>query len=120
MTTVNGKPIESININGRTLINAENMASHGFNVRWEEATRTLYVTRGGSNFSGSSVPANTAKTGTKLGVYYYTDIVTYLDNRVITGYNTNGRTWICAEDMRDYGYNVIWSETDRTLTVINP
>ena len=55
--------------------------------------------------------------GKALGYYYETDIKTYLDGNIITAYNTNGTTWIWAEEMRDFGYDVIWDASARTLSI---
>lgn len=117
VTTVNGTPIESINVGGRTLISAEDLSGHGFQVSWNGTNRTLAISKGGSNFGGSTVKAASGKVGSKLGDYFYTDIVTYLDGQVISAYNTGGRTFFCAEDMEAYGYSVVWNGSARTLTV---
>ena len=118
VTTVNGAPIHSINIGGRTLICAEEMSYHGFRVVWDGAARTLSVSKGAAVTGGGPVvSASELPVGSKLGDYLYTDIATYLDGAAIAAYNTGGRTWFCAEDMRDYGYSVLWDGATRSLTV---
>lgn len=117
VTKVNGTPIGSINVGGVTLICAEDLSHHGFRVSWNGEARTLSIRTGGSDFGGSTVKGAAGEVGERAGSYYYTDIVTYLDGRVITGYNTDGTTWIPAEDMRDFGYSVVWNGEARTLTV---
>lgn len=120
VTLVNRTPIDSINVGGRTLICAEDMAYHGFTVVWDGTARTLKVAKGGSDFSGGKRTTNSnLPVGTRMGSYYYTDIVTYLDGKVIESFNTGGRTFICAEDMASFGYAVAWNASDRTLTVDN-
>lgn len=117
VTTVNGTPINSINVGGRTLINAEDLSGHGFTVNWDGDARTLAIQRGGSDFGGSPVSAASGKPGTRLGSYYNTDIVTSLDGTVVSAWNTGGSTWLCAEDMEALGYSVVWDGGARTLTV---
>lgn len=43
--TLNGNPIESYNIGGRTMICAEAMAESGYNVDWNEENRTLAISK---------------------------------------------------------------------------
>jgi hypothetical protein len=118
VTTVNGTRIDAINIGGMTLINVEDLRTHGFSVVWDGSARTLRAERSSTAPRTGSAVSNTSGTvGAKLGSYYFTDIVTYLDGYPINAYNTDGRTYICAEDMRYYGYSVIWNEGARTLTV---
>lgn len=45
VTLLNGKPIEAVNIDGRTFIFAENMCDHGYDVLWNEEKRTLVITK---------------------------------------------------------------------------
>ncbi|MBQ7697599.1 MAG: Ig-like domain-containing protein [Paludibacteraceae bacterium] len=121
VTIVNRTPINSMNVGGRTLICAEDMAYHGFTVVWDETARTLKVAKGGTDLSGGKqVIASPLPVGARMGSYYYTDIVTYLDEKAIDSYNTGGRTYFCAEDMSAFGYSVTWDGTARTLTVDTP
>lgn len=121
-TYVNGYEIDSINIGGQTLIKAEDMKYFSFNVDWEEDTRSLYVSE--TDYATNGAPPTVNKSansvGEVLGNYYETDIKTYLDGHEITAYNTGGITYIWAEQMRDFGYEVIWNENDRTLKITSP
>ena len=122
VTTLNGAEIDSININGETLINAEDMRYYGFNVNWYADKRELRISSldHASNGIPPKVVKSTLPSGCVLGNYYETDIVTYLDNKVITAYNIGGRTYIHAEETRSHGFDAIWNGIDRTLTVISP
>lgn len=53
----------------------------------------------------------------KAGNYYYTDIKTYTRGQLMTSYNVGGKTVIVAEDLRSYGFEVVWNGTNRTLTI---
>ena len=122
VTTLNGMEIDAINIGGQTLISAEDMRNYGFSVFWDPDERTLSVYR--LFYSEVSTPPtvsrDNAPTGTVLGHYYVTDIVTYLDGGPITAYNIGGRTYILAEEMRSFGYEVLWDSSARSLSVTSP
>ena len=122
VTTVNGTPIESINVGGRTLISVEDLVYHGYKVVWNGKERSLRAEWVSSALGGGPAVATSSdlKPGTKLGNYYYTDIVTYLNGREIDAWNTGGRTFICAEDMAAFGCRVVWDGAARTLTVTVP
>lgn len=47
----------------------------------------------------------------------YTDIYAYINNYIIPSYNIEGYTGIVAEDLRYYGFDVVWNETERTLSI---
>ena len=115
VTTLNGFPIESINIGGNTLIDAEAMADYGFSVTWLSETRYLDITSfGAPNEARPATKENTHPVGTALGRYYETDIVTVLDGGPITAYNIGGRTFLHAEEMARLGYIVRWDGDART------
>lgn len=58
-----------------------------------------------------------AKTGDILGYAKYTDISAYINHYPITSYNINDCTAIVAEDLKNYGFNVVWSEEKRLLSI---
>ena len=121
-TILNGEEIDSINIGGQTLISAEDMHYYGFNVTYFDDIRTLYISSldHAENGCVPTVKKSNYPSGNIVGNYYETDIVTYLDNKVITSYNVGGRTYIHAEQMMDFDYRVIWDKYERTLDVTSP
>ena len=56
-----------------------------------------------------------SKIGQVIGSILYSDIITYIDGKQINSYNINGTTAITVEDLRDYGYEVVWDNDLRTL-----
>ncbi|MBQ8837058.1 MAG: hypothetical protein IJ002_06090 [Clostridia bacterium] len=122
VTTLNGVEIDAINIGGQTLISAEDMYYYSFTVRWDANERTLRVNsiKHAENGIPPEVKKSSKPSGSVLGYYYETDIVTYLDNKPITAYNIGGRTYIHAEQMRDFGYEVIWNADERSLAITSP
>lgn len=122
VTTLNGEEIHAINIGGQTLISAEDMRHYGFSVVWDSDNRTLSVYRlfHSKDTAPPTVSRTDLPTGTVLGYYYVTDIVTCLDDTPITAYNIGGRTYILAEEMRDFGYEVLWNPSERSLSITSP
>lgn len=120
-------PITSYNIGGKTCIDAEILNWHyGFDVYWYADERHLDITDKGGRFvslqalSGEIVESMNDTPGNVICNYYETDIVTTLNGKEIESYNIGGRTMICAEAMRDFGYNVDWNEEERTLKISKP
>lgn len=126
-TYIYHSPITSYNIGGKTVIDAEILNWHyGFDVYWLANERKLEITDKGGEFnslqamSGKLVESSEGEVGTVSGPYYETDIVTTLNGEPIESYNIGGRTFIVAEAMRDFGYNVDWDADKRILTVTKP
>ncbi len=121
-TYLNGAEISAINIGGETLISGEDMAYYSFSVWWDAIERTLRIdeTALASNGVPPVVASSQVPSGTPLGHYYETDIITYLDDVPITAYNIGGRTYIHAEEMREFGYLVDWDGEERTLKITSP
>lgn len=121
-TMLNGYEIDAINIGGQTLINAEDMHFYSFYVRYDDAERELRVDRTTYATNGAlpTVTKSELPSGSILGNYYETDIVTYLDAKEITAYNIGGRTYIWAEEMRNFGYVVEWYAEERLLDITSP
>ena len=46
----------------------------------------------------------------------YTDIRTYIGGVEISSYNINGYTAVVVEDLANYGFDVVWNGSARTLT----
>ncbi len=121
VTTLNGAQIDAINIGGQTLISAEDMRHFGHSVVWNGEERTLRITETTAQVKDPpKVNRYTKPSGSVLGNYYVTDIVTYLDGTPITAYNIGGRTYIHAEAMREWGYIVNWFGDTRRLEITSP
>jgi hypothetical protein len=55
-TYIDGKPIDSVNIGGRTMISAEDLQYMGYQVEWNDTARTLSITSNVShNISGKII-----------------------------------------------------------------
>ncbi len=122
VTYLNSVEIDAINIGGETLISAEDMQYYSFLVNWSNTERTLRINSVPNATNGR--PPAVKKPSTEffriIGNYYETDIVTYLDDRPITAYNIGGRTYIHAEEMQKFGYEVVWDGNARTLNITSP
>lgn len=123
-TTLYSVPVTARNIGGRTAIDAEILNWHyGFDVYWLESQRKLTVTDKGGIFvslqaaAGETLEPMNGRSGDIAGNYYETDIKTYLNGKEIESYNIGGRTYIVAECMKDHGYDVVWNEEKRTLSI---
>lgn len=118
-TYLNGEQIHAINIDGETLISAEDMYYHSFAVWWNGDTRILEISKVANAVNGAppEVEPFTLPVGAIAGKYYETDIKTILDGKEIKAYNIGGRTYISAEGMRAFGYVVDWNNDDRTLKI---
>lgn len=58
-----------------------------------------------------------AKVGDVIGTAYHTDIVVYINYYAIPSYAVNGQSVIVAEHLRNFGFDVIWNDSNRSLTI---
>lgn len=58
-----------------------------------------------------------AKTGDVIGSALNTDIVVYINNYAIPSYAVNGQSVVVAEDLRNFGFDVIWNPNNRSLSI---
>lgn len=65
----------------------------------------------------TSAGAEGYKIGDVIDEIYYSDIVTFFEGKKIPSFNLGGRTAIVVEDLRDYGFDVIWDGNVRRLDV---
>lgn len=64
-----------------------------------------------------SATASAAPIGTVIGEAQNTDIVAYINHYAVPSYAVNGTSVIVAEDLRNFGFDVIWDNASRTLTI---
>lgn len=65
-------------------------------------------------FSIISTPASATEI---IGEVLSTDIGALIDGQPISSYNINDSTYIIAEDLSSYGFEVVWNEAERTLNI---
>lgn len=58
-----------------------------------------------------------AKVGDIIGAAYHTDIVAYINHYAIPSYAVNGTSCIVAEDLKNFGFDVLWNNSARTLSI---
>lgn len=114
---VRGQLIDSYNVGGKTVILVEALRTYGFNVVWNDSTRTLTITDTKGTAKSSATDSANGPIGAVAGSYYHTDIVTYFNGTAIESYNLGGQTVIPATKLRDFGYNVIWDGDNRRVLI---
>ncbi len=113
---IDGKPIESYNIDGNTVVIVENLMEYGFDVLWDGAKRTLTVTDGKKDiFSKFQHGTSIGQIGVPMGYVYKTDIKTYVNGKQVKAYNIGGMTAIQIDDLGAFG-NVKWDGDERTIS----
>ncbi|UKI35990.1 MAG: hypothetical protein L6V93_18510 [Clostridiales bacterium] len=55
-----------------------------------------------------------------MGYVKETDIVTFIDYCPIESFNYKGKTFVIAEALSKYGFNVLWNGDKRTLEITRP
>ncbi|MBR2476704.1 MAG: hypothetical protein IKB50_01055 [Clostridia bacterium] len=58
-----------------------------------------------------------AKVGDVVGTALHTDIVVYINNYAVPSYAVNGTSVIVAEDLANFGFDVIWDGNSRSLHI---
>ena len=58
-----------------------------------------------------------AQVGDVAGYTRYTDIAAYINHFAIQSYNYLDTTYVIAEELRNFGFNVDWNGEDRTLNI---
>ena len=118
--TINGHAIPSYNVDGYTYIVAEDLRYYGFNVHFDNASRTLSIAR---DYNQTYVSKSYSKpyvapseVGTREVAILATDIVTYLNNSYIPSCNINGQTIIRFDALAANGY-VAYDNNTRTISL---
>ena len=104
MAVVDGMPIKSYNIGGRTAIVVEDLREYGFYVEWNGDKRTVTVK---TEYKPVNVPAYThikQTPGKVAGRIYETDIVVTVNGLEIPSFNLGGITAVSIEEMVDLPY----------------
>lgn len=67
--------------------------------------------------SSTAYSALAYSNGSVIGKACYTDIKASINGYDINSYNVDGYTYVVAEDLRNYGFNVVWDSSSRTLAI---
>lgn len=115
---INHYAIQSYNVDGYTVVVAEDLADFGFDVVWDQNTRSLSVTRNPiyTKITQTSIPTETSPNlfgKTALDILE-TDIKTYVNGVEVKSYNINGRTVIDFGSLSCFG-SVIYDNTYRVI-----
>ena len=51
------------------------------------------------------------------GIFQNSDITAYINNYYIPSYVYNGQVVVLVEDLRYYGFDVVWNELERSLRI---
>lgn len=107
VTFIDYSPINSYNYRNNTFVVAENLADYGFEVKWDNTARALYITRPEKNFtpyiSDFVNEKKKAVTYKNLFKVFPTDIKTYINGVLSESYNINGLTVVNVDALGEYG-----------------
>ena len=121
VATINGYQIKSFNVNGYTYIISEDLRYYGFNVNyyWDQRAITIYRDYSATSPRLSSAgrelvnPLSMGETRPLL----YTDIVTYVNDNLVTSYNIDGQTIIRFDELSRFG-TVSYDNNKREISLL--
>lgn len=120
-TYINGEPIKSYNIAGRTAIITQDLAGYGFGVSFDEASRTLTVSRNGEvSGQNGGIAAEEVKpedVGKRYMDVLYTDIKTFVEGTELESFNVDGMTAIYTDDLAKLCGSYEWLEAERRVNI---
>ena len=76
VTYINGKKINSYSLNGRTAIVAEDLVNYGFEVKWNEESRELHISKEQGSMSSSD--SKTLTNDEALSGYNIGDVIGHI------------------------------------------
>lgn len=118
---IDGHPVRSYNVDGRTAVVAEDLRGYGFYALWNPEARRLDVVRAPGTDGRPVTPerwpeyraaALTSPVGSRAQAIYATDIVAAVAGQMVQSFNIGGETVIWLSDLAAYG-QVQWDEERR-------
>ncbi len=122
---IDGHPIRSYNVDGRTAVVAEDLRGYGFEVGWIAGKRIVTVRRAPGADGGPLTPDRwpaytpaplTHPVGSRAKRILSTDIVTYVAGSRVDSFNIDGETLIWFDDLAPYGA-VTWDPARRVISL---
>lgn len=118
MAYINGNPIPSWTVDGKTVVTAEDLANYGFDVVWNAKDQTLKIVY---NRVKKSIPVETAKNTKKPGSvyckYFTSNIRTYIAEKEVQAFDINGRILVDIEDLSSVYGSAEWNGTKREIKI---
>ncbi len=121
VATINGFQLESYNVDGHTYICVEDLRYYGFDVYYDNYSRSLSFSR---NYGVSYIdPQNTNPNFWSIGSnntkkkILYTDIVTYANGNYVAAANINGKTIINFNSLAAFG-TVSYNNDYRKISLV--
>ena len=129
---VNGEPIASYNIGGKTVVIAEDLGDgyYEYTYNYNDEERLLSIKSYFLMPWQDHEEILRGQTGQILGDVYKTDIKVTYNGIEVTGYNIGGRTAVCIEELGDtagspneaYGYSKylayhVWDPVEKTISL---
>lgn len=136
---IDGMPIKSYNIGGKTAIVIEELREYGFSVEWKPEERLLIANAGCKPYKAPEYVHIKKTPGKVAGKIYETDIKVLFNGILVPSYNIGGLTAVAIEDMTsisgqrysydgnalkglekpftDLGIYHIWNQENRTISL---
>ncbi|MGN0181303.1 MAG: hypothetical protein ACI4DP_02655 [Candidatus Ornithomonoglobus sp.] len=91
LTQVDGKDIASYSIDGETMIALEDLEQYGFNVKYDDSVRAVFINQTGECPSDFEPHIDRGTPGGRAGYYYESDIRAYVNGQPIEAYALDGK-----------------------------
>jgi hypothetical protein len=122
---INGYPMRTFAADGKILVIADDLRDYGFDVVWNDATRSVHIV---SNINAINAPASIASgnqpPGSFVMHYIYSDIKVYLSGVLIESYVADGQVLIDFEPLKQISapsqHTASISYDGDELTLIHP
>lgn len=102
LTVVDGVPIQGYAVEGETMIALEDLRDYGFNIYYNDNVRTLFVTKHGQPTEDFNPQIKRGAVGKKVGNYFETDIVAYVNSIKVPTYAIDGKLVVSVEQLSRY------------------
>lgn len=119
VTEIDGHPIASYNVGGRTAVMVQDLNWYGFYVYWNEDARAVYVWPGSARPGGVSVETPDfvpqppeGKVGDAAYPIYASDIKVYVAGEEKESFNIGGHVMVYLSDLLPYG-ELNWNEEEK-------
>ena len=125
LTEINGREIQSFNINGFTTIYVTQAQKLGYNVNWDGDKRLVSIKNNEDNkpiYEAKKLEKkkNTKhQIGDKIENVLYTDIITKINGQKVESFNINGSTAIYVTALKKTDADVKWNGDTRRVIISN-